>query len=71
MTKNNKTIYFNHQKFSVSLTLLLSMGLATSIIDGRLALSQESIVEGKQENLQPNLETIQPTNKLLKEGYKN
>jgi hypothetical protein len=36
-----------------------------------LALSQESIVAGEQDNLQPKLETIYPKNKLLKEGYKN
>lgn len=71
MTKNNNTLHFNPNQFSVSLTLLLSMGLAASIIDCRLALSQESITEEKKENLQPKLETIQQKNKLLKEGYKN
>ena len=71
MTKNNNTLHFNYKKFSVFLTLLLSMGLATSIIDGRLALSQESIAKGEPDNLQPKLETIQQKNNLLKEGDKN
>lgn len=71
MTKNNNTLQSNPKKISVSLTLLLSLGLVTSIIDGRLALSQESIAKGEQDNCQPKLETMQQKNKLLKEGDKN